>query len=134
MGMFSIPITHNISVVKLFTEITTESYSLKYTTIVSCIVENHVRLICDLIIFYKLRNMAIFQALAPHMQPPVGDPSANRSTGRLLGPSLGDQKQGSFSINLWRNAFQDAFQRLCPVRAAGHECGCLPVLARMVCF
>ncbi|MCI15209.1 hypothetical protein A2U01_0036345, partial [Trifolium medium] len=29
-------------------------------------------------------------------------------------------------------AFQDAFQRLCPVRAGGHECGCLPVMARMV--
>lgn len=49
-----------------------------------------------------------------------------------MGPSLGDQQQGNFSINLWRSTFQDAFQRLCPVRAIGHECGCLPVLARMV--
>ena len=77
--------------------------------------------------------MVCFQALTPSMQSSVGD-SSNKSVGRLLGPALGDQKQGSFSINLWRNAFQDAFQRLCPVRAGGHECGCLPVLARMVCF
>ncbi|CAH1432287.1 unnamed protein product [Lactuca virosa] len=39
---------------------------------------------------------------------------------------------GDFSINLWQNAFHDAFKRLCPVRARGHECGCLPFLARMV--
>lgn len=78
--------------------------------------------------------MLYFQALTPYMQPSVGDSSANKSLGRLLGPPLGDQKQGSFSIDLWRNAFQDAFERLCPVRAGGHDCGCLPVLARMVSF
>lgn len=49
-----------------------------------------------------------------------------------MGPALGDQQQGNYSVNLWRSTFQDAFQRLCPVRASGHECGCLPVLARMV--
>lgn len=72
------------------------------------------------------------QALTPHMQPAVL--LTNKSVGKLLGPALGDQKQGCFSINLWKNAFQDACQRLCPVRAGGHECGCLPVLARMVTF
>lgn len=51
-----------------------------------------------------------------------------------MGPSLGDQQQGNFSVSLWRSTFQDAFQRLCPVRASGHECGCLPVIARMVRF
>jgi hypothetical protein len=73
-----------------------------------------------------------FQALTPHMQSPTGDLSSNKTTGRLHGPALGDQQQGSFSINLWKNAFQDALQRLCPVRAGGHECGCLPIIARMV--
>jgi len=77
--------------------------------------------------------MLFFQALTPYMQSPVGN-SSNKSIGKLMGPALGDHNQGNFSINLWRNAFQDAFQRLCPVRAGGHECGCLPVLARMVCF
>lgn len=75
----------------------------------------------------------IFQALTPYMQSPVENLSNNKNIGRLLGPALGDQTQGSFSISLWKNAFQDAAQRLCPVRAGGHECGCLPVLARMVC-
>jgi hypothetical protein len=66
------------------------------------------------------------------MQSPTGDLSSNKITGRLHGPALGDQQQGSFSINLWKNAFKDALQRLCPVRAGGHECGCLPIIARMV--
>ena len=66
------------------------------------------------------------------MQSPSENMSTNKNGGRLLGPALGDQQQGSFSINLWKKAFQDAFQRLFPVRAGGHECGCLPVLARMV--
>ncbi|CAL0326659.1 unnamed protein product [Lupinus luteus] len=83
-------------------------------------------------IFSRIVESVWWQALTPYMQSPTGDSSSNKSAGRLLGPSLGDQKQGNFSINLWRNAFQDAFQRLCPVRAGGHDCGCLPVLARMV--
>lgn len=75
-----------------------------------------------------------FQALTPYMQSPDCNSSRSKITGRLLGPALGDQRQGSFSIDLWRNALQDAFHRVCPVRAGGHECGCLPVLARTVCM
>lgn len=66
------------------------------------------------------------------MQSPEDDSSVSISNGKLMGPSLGDHNQGTFSISLWKNAFQDALQRLCPMRGAGHECGCLPVLARMV--
>ncbi|KAF8403854.1 hypothetical protein HHK36_011960 [Tetracentron sinense] len=83
-------------------------------------------------IFSRTVESVWWQTLTPHMQPPVEDLYTNKSFGRLLGPALGDQQQGSFSIDLWKSAFQDAFQRLCPVRAGGHECGCLPVLARMV--
>ncbi|XP_010266035.1 PREDICTED: uncharacterized protein LOC104603654 [Nelumbo nucifera] len=46
--------------------------------------------------------------------------------------SLGDQEQANFSLHLWKEAFRDAREKLCPVRAGGHECGCLPVLARLV--
>ncbi|XP_062117637.1 uncharacterized protein LOC133831385 [Humulus lupulus] len=83
-------------------------------------------------IFSRVVESVWWQALTPHMQSPIENLSNNQTTGRLLGPALGDQKQGNFSIDLWRNAFQDAAQRLCPVRAGGHECGCLPVLTRMV--
>lgn len=74
----------------------------------------------------------LVQTLTPNMQSPADDSTTPKGSERLLGPALGDQKQGSFSINLWKNAFHDAFRRLCPVRAGGHECGCLPVLARKV--
>ncbi|TKY62580.1 hypothetical protein E2542_SST12438 [Spatholobus suberectus] len=82
-------------------------------------------------IFSRIVESVWWQALTPYMQSPVGN-SSNKSIGRMMGPALGDHNQGNFSINLWKNAFQDAFQRLCPVQAGGHECGCLPVLARMV--
>lgn len=88
-------------------------------------------------IFCRVVESVWWQALTPNMLTPVEDLISQKSVGRLLGPSLGDQQQGNFSIELWKNGFQAAFQRLCPVRAAGHECGCLPVLARMVmeqCF
>ncbi|KDP37358.1 hypothetical protein JCGZ_06812 [Jatropha curcas] len=83
-------------------------------------------------IFSRIVESVWWQALTPHMQSPSGSLSSNKSFGRLLGPALGDQQQGSFSVNLWKNAFRDASQRLCPVRAGGHECGCLPIIARMV--
>ncbi|KAJ4977587.1 hypothetical protein NE237_008367 [Protea cynaroides] len=83
-------------------------------------------------IFSRIVESVWWQTLTPHMQSPVEDLYSNKSYGRLLGPALGDQHQGSFSINLWRSAFQDALQKLCPVRAGRHECGCLPALARMV--
>ncbi|XP_022742457.1 uncharacterized protein LOC111293779 isoform X2 [Durio zibethinus] len=83
-------------------------------------------------IFSRIVESVWWQALTPYMQSPLESSSAGKTIGKLLGPALCDQQQGSFSIDLWKNAFQDAFQRLCPVRAGGHECGCLRVIARMV--
>ncbi|PSS15646.1 Protein gar2 like [Actinidia chinensis var. chinensis] len=83
-------------------------------------------------IFSRIVESIWWQSFTPSMQSPNEDLNANKTHGRLSGPALGDQQQGNFSINLWKNAFQDAFKRLCPVRGGGHECGCLPVLARMV--
>ncbi|XP_057982449.1 uncharacterized protein LOC131167655 [Malania oleifera] len=83
-------------------------------------------------IFSRIVESVWWQTLTPNMQSPVEDLCAKVTVGRFSGPALGDQHQGSFSVDLWKNAFQDAFQRLCPVRAGGHECGCLPILARMV--
>lgn len=87
----------------------------------------------NLIASFLLIYCPLFQTLTPHMQSPVEDLYTPRSLGKLSGPSLGNQQQGGFSINLWKSAFHDAFNRICPVRAGGHECGCLPVLARKVC-
>lgn len=83
-------------------------------------------------IFSRIVESIWWQTLTPNMQSPADDPMTSKSVGRLLGPALGDQQQGNFSINLWKHAFQEALKRLCPVRAGSHECGCLPVLARRV--
>lgn len=55
---------------------------------------------------------------------------SKKSYGRT--PSRRDCQQANSSIGIWKKAFKDASERLCPVRAGGHECGCLPMLARLV--
>ncbi|CAM8970776.1 unnamed protein product [Rhodiola kirilowii] len=81
-------------------------------------------------IFLRVVELVWWQTLAPNMQ--LGTKDHNKYNARVPGPLLGDQQHGSFSNNLWQKAFEEAFQRLCPVRAEGHECGCLPVLVKMV--
>ncbi|CAN6218145.1 unnamed protein product [Urochloa humidicola] len=54
-------------------------------------------------IFSRIVESVWWQAMTPHMQTPVEDSST---------PKIGS--------------------RICPLRAGGHECGCLPVLAKLV--
>ncbi|KAL5681890.1 hypothetical protein ACJX0J_008275, partial [Zea mays] len=82
-------------------------------------------------IFSRIVETVWWQALTPHMQKRA-EGSSTPKAGRVLGPALGDQQQGTFSVNLWKAAFQDAFSRMCPLSAGRHECGCLPVLAKLV--
>lgn len=82
-------------------------------------------------IFSRIVETVWWQALTPHMQTPA-EGSSTPKAGKVLGPSLGDQQQGTFSVNLWKAAFHDSFSRICPLRACGHECGCLPVLVKLV--
>lgn len=82
-------------------------------------------------IFSRIVESVWWQTLTPHMQSAaVKGSSSRKASGRRNG--LGDQEQGNFSIELWKKAFKGACERLCPVRAGGHECGCLPVLAKLV--
>ncbi|WCJ27489.1 hypothetical protein M5689_009228 [Euphorbia peplus] len=88
-------------------------------------------------IFSRTVESIWWQTLTPHMQS-----DATKAIDRLI--SLGskknlgrssssiDQDQVNFSLELWKQAFKDACERLCPVRAAGHDCGCLPELARLI--
>ncbi|KAJ6430309.1 hypothetical protein OIU84_021668 [Salix udensis] len=82
-------------------------------------------------IFSRIVESVWWQTLTPHMQSTAVKSSESRKTSsRRYG--LGDQEQGNFAVDLWKKAFRDACERLCPVRAGGHECGCLPVLSRLV--
>ncbi|XP_051149545.1 uncharacterized protein LOC127264158 [Andrographis paniculata] len=77
-------------------------------------------------IFSRIVESIWWQTLAPNMQSHIGGSTKNQDS------ELNHQNQVVFSIRLWENAFQDALKRLCPVRAQGHDCGCLPALARKV--
>lgn len=76
------------------------------------------------------------QTLTPHMQFVTAKTSKTRGSRvkKTYGSrhSLGDQEQGKFSVKLWKKALKDACERLCPLRALGHKCGCLPVLPKLV--
>ncbi|KAJ7970681.1 EEIG1/EHBP1 N-terminal domain containing protein [Quillaja saponaria] len=86
-------------------------------------------------IFSRIVESIWWQTLTPCMQPvdakATDKGSASRKRYGRISSSC-DEEQGSFSLDLWKNAFRDACERLCPVRAGGHECGCLPVLASLV--
>ncbi|RAL53357.1 hypothetical protein DM860_007029 [Cuscuta australis] len=86
-------------------------------------------------LFSRIVESVWWQTLTPHMQTSIATTSdrpmvSNSKKGRK--PGLGEQEQGNFSIELWKKAFKDACERLCPVRAGGNECGCLPVLAKLI--
>ncbi|KAH6787481.1 EEIG1/EHBP1 protein amino-terminal domain protein [Perilla frutescens var. hirtella] len=88
-------------------------------------------------LFSRIVESLWWQTFTPHMQPTVAtasDISPGSGTKKTCGRrnSLGNHEQGNFSIQLWKKAFKDARERLCPLRAGGHECGCLSVLFRLV--
>lgn len=58
--------------------------------------------------------------------------SAKKRYGKIT--VVGNQQQATLSIDIWKKAFKQASEKICPVRAAGHECGCLPMLAKLVSF
>lgn len=88
-------------------------------------------------LFSRIVESLWWQTFTPHMQPTVAkasDISPGSGTKKTCGRrnSLGNHEQGNFSMELWKKAFKDARERLCPLRAGGHECGCLSVLFRLV--
>ncbi|KAE9619159.1 hypothetical protein Lal_00047068 [Lupinus albus] len=82
-------------------------------------------------IFSRIVESVWWQTLTPYMQSAAAKSSSSRKIhGKRYG--IGDPDQVSFSVDLWERAFKDACERLCPLRAGGHECGCLPVIARLM--
>ncbi|KAL4387297.1 hypothetical protein GQ457_09G009140 [Hibiscus cannabinus] len=88
-------------------------------------------------IFSRIIESVWWQTLTPHMQSAAGDEidrgmatASGKSYGRVSSASYQDQM--NFSLDHWKNAFKEACERLCPVRAAGHECGCLHLLSRLI--
>lgn len=85
----------------------------------------------NIVLSYEEFNDFYVQVLTPYMQSTMENTHLPTS---LVGFIGGDRKQGNSSVNLWTMAFHDAFTRLCPLRAGGSKCGCLPALAKLVNF
>ncbi|KAK7336047.1 hypothetical protein VNO77_16575 [Canavalia gladiata] len=84
-------------------------------------------------IFSRIVESIWWQSLTPHMQLANAEVIHNdaQKSYRNMSSSC-DQEQGNLSLDIWRNAFGEACERLCPIRAGGHECGCLSVLPRLI--
>ncbi|CAL0321122.1 unnamed protein product [Lupinus luteus] len=81
--------------------------------------------------FSRIVESVWWQTLTPYMQSAAAKSSSSRKIhGKRYG--LGDQDQVNFSVDLWKRSFKDAGERLCPLRAGGHECGCSPAIANLV--
>ena len=73
------------------------------------------------------------QSLTPHMQLADAKITHKDSAKNYTNMSSScDQEWGNLSLDIWKNAFREACERLCPIRAGGHECGCLSVLPKLV--
>ncbi|PIA33697.1 hypothetical protein AQUCO_04000035v1 [Aquilegia coerulea] len=85
-------------------------------------------------IFSRIIHAVWRQVFSPCMHPRIVNRAKvlRRKQNTRSKPSLGDQDQADFSFELWKNAFKDAYDMLCPVRAGGYNCACLPILARMI--
>ncbi|KAK9067366.1 hypothetical protein SSX86_014693 [Deinandra increscens subsp. villosa] len=88
-------------------------------------------------IFSRIIESVWWQTLTPYMQSAAAkaiirivDSESSKSFKNKSSPR--SQEQANFSMELWKTAFMDACERICPVRAGGHDCGCLPVLSRLV--
>ncbi|KAL3636456.1 hypothetical protein CASFOL_021003 [Castilleja foliolosa] len=77
-------------------------------------------------LFSRIVESVWWQTFTPHMHT-----TSVSSTKKAFGRKNSND-HGNFSTELWKKAFKDASERLCPIRAAGHECGCLNLLIRMV--
>ncbi|GER33280.1 hypothetical protein STAS_09410 [Striga asiatica] len=79
-----------------------------------------------------------WQIFTPHMQSGaakairVSMDSHSRKLCKRTSSCSVDHQQGNFSVQLWKKAFQDACERLCTARAEGHDCGCLPVISKLI--
>ncbi|KAG5082865.1 hypothetical protein JHK84_052903 [Glycine max] len=84
-------------------------------------------------IFSRIVESIWWQSLTPHMQLADAKATCKDSAKNYKNMSSScDQEQGNLSLGIWKNAFREACERLCPIRAGGHECGCLSVLPRLI--
>ncbi|KAJ9564047.1 hypothetical protein OSB04_000013 [Centaurea solstitialis] len=89
-------------------------------------------------IFSRIIESIWWQTLAPYMQTTAAKGILRRAvdseSNKMCETSCVsyDQEQVNSSLELWKTAFMEVCERICPVRAAGRDCGCLCVLSTMI--
>ncbi|KAM3393766.1 hypothetical protein P3S68_002767 [Capsicum galapagoense] len=88
-------------------------------------------------IFSRIIESIWWQIFIPHMQSGAATAICNGkeseiNTFRSRTSSSGAEENGNTSLDLWKKALKDACERICPVRAGGHECGCLHLLSKLI--
>ncbi|CAN8267754.1 unnamed protein product [Cochlearia groenlandica] len=84
----------------------------------------------ELWIFSRVVKSVWWQSMTPYMQSAaVKGPFSRKVSGKRR---LAHKNQGLYAIELWKNAFRASCERLCPLRGSRQECGCLPMLAKLV--
>ncbi|MFS8017503.1 putative NT-type C2 domain-containing protein [Helianthus anomalus] len=75
--------------------------------------------------FSRIVESIWWQTLAPYMQ-------STTANGIVIDCGSSKSCETTTSFELWKTAFKDVCERICPVRAAGHNCGCLSVLSMLI--
>ncbi|CAN4101878.1 unnamed protein product [Withania somnifera] len=75
--------------------------------------------------------------LMPHMQSAAATATCNGMEPEInkfcsMTSSSGAEEHGNISLDHWKKALRDSCERICPVRAGGHECGCLHLLSKLI--
>ncbi|KAL8110099.1 hypothetical protein AgCh_025995 [Apium graveolens] len=84
-------------------------------------------------IFSRIVESIWWQILTPRMQSFASNDMNTISDTRDTRTSSSENiDQGNFSLELWKKALSDAYERICPVRAGRHECGCLQVISGLI--
>ncbi|KAK1359395.1 C2 NT-type domain-containing protein [Heracleum sosnowskyi] len=45
---------------------------------------------------------------------------------------VGNIDQYNYSLEIWKMALSDAYERICPIRAERHNCGCLHMISKLI--
>lgn len=84
-------------------------------------------------IFSRIVESIWWQILTPVMQSfASNDINTISNTLDTRTSSFEDIDQGNISLELWKKALSDAYERICPIRAGRHECGCLHVISGLI--
>ncbi|XP_004234229.2 uncharacterized protein [Solanum lycopersicum] len=88
-------------------------------------------------IFSRIIESIWWQTLIPYMQSGAATAICNDMGPEInkfssTASSSGAEEHGNFSLELWKKALRHACERICPIRAGGHECGCLHFLSKLI--